>query len=519
MTPSGPAPIFDVAVVGAGPVGCALALLLADRGHHVALVERHPAPYPLPRAVHFDDETARILQACGLGTVLPSLSEPADIYEWQNAEGLPLLRLGTSGPGRSGWPTANMFNQPDLEAELHTRVDAHPHIEVHRGAAATAIDDLGDEVTLTTADPGGAGLRARYLVGCDGANSFVRGAIDAPMEDHGFFFDWLIVDVTLSSPRTFHPANLQICDPRRPTTAISGGPGRRRWEFMCLPGEDLSALDEEERAWELLAPWDVNPTTATLVRHAGYRFQARWATTWRKGRVFLAGDAAHQTPPFAGQGMCAGLRDAANLAWKLDVVLTHPEAVAILDSYEVERIPHAAAVIGFAIELGKIICVPDPDEAAARDAAMAPSVADGVATPGPGMPALEGGIVALGTPGAGEVFIQGVVSHGDGRGRFDDVLGAGWALVAPADAVAAVPAELIAWFGSIGGVVAALGPGGTVDDVDGRYTAWLADRGACAVLQRPDFYVYGSARTTEELRSLLWDLQAKLSGAHPPTRS
>jgi len=516
--------LFDVAVVGAGPVGCALALLLADRGRQVVLVERWPEPYPLPRAVHFDDETARILQACGLGPVLPSLSEPADVYEWQNAEGVPLLRLGTSGAGRSGWPSANMFNQPDLEAELQAVVDRHPHIDLRRGLEAVAVDDLGPEVLLT-ADPAtstegnaveGTILRARYLVGCDGANSFVRRAINAPMEDHGFFFDWLIVDVRLHSPRIFDPSNLQICDPRRPTTAVSGGPGRRRWEFMCLPGEDLDALDEEDRAWELLEPWDVTRDNATMVRHAGYRFQARWATTWQRGRVFLAGDAAHQTPPFAGQGMCAGLRDAANLAWKLHLVLDDPAAAAVLATYDVERIPHAAAVIGFAIELGKIICVPDPDEAAARDAAMAPTVSDGAVTPGAPMPSLDGGILALGTPGAGDLFVQGVVSDGRERGRFDDLFGAGWALVSTAATVADVPADLIEWFESIGGVVAIVGPCGIVDDVEDQYTTWFADHGASAVVQRPDFYVFGSAPSPDDLRRLLENLRSQLSGSPPP---
>ena len=138
-------------------------------------------------------------------------------------------------------------------------------------------------------------------------------------DDRGFYYDWLVVDVALHEPRVFDPPNLQVCDPRRPTTVVSGGPGRRRWEFMCLPGETLETLDEEAAAWAFLEPWDVRPDNATMVRHAGYRFRARWATRWHEGRIFLAGDAAHQTPPFAGQGMCAGLRDAANLAWKLDL--------------------------------------------------------------------------------------------------------------------------------------------------------------------------------------------------------
>ena len=211
-------------------------------------------------------------------------------------------------------------------------------------------------------------------MGCDGANSTVRDLLGVPFDDRGFYYDWLVVDVALHEPRVFDPPNLQVCDPRRPTTVVSGGPGRRRWEFMCLPGESLETLDEEAAAWAFLEPWDVRPDNATMVRHAGYRFRARWATRWHEGRIFLAGDAAHQTPPFAGQGMCAGLRDAANLAWKLDYVLGHPGATALLETYDTERIPQAAAVIEVATELGRVICIPDAEEARARDEQMAPLV-------------------------------------------------------------------------------------------------------------------------------------------------
>ncbi len=515
------APAHDVAVVGAGPVGCVLALLLADAGRRVVVVERWPVPYPLPRAVHFDDESARILQGVGLGPVLPGLSEAADVYEWQNGEGVPLLRIGTAGGGRSGWPSANMFNQPDLERELHARVERHPAIEIRRGVEAVGVHDHGDHVELSVRTTGTREseppdlVAARYLVGCDGANSFVRRALGFDMEDHGYFFDWLIVDVALHEPRPFDPVNLQICDPRRPTTAVSGGPGRRRWEFMCLPGEHLDALDDPDRAWELLAPWDVTPANSTMVRHAGYRFQARWATRWHEGRVFLAGDAAHQTPPFAGQGMCTGLRDAANLAWKLDLALGHPGSAAILDTYDEERIPHAAQVIGFAIELGKIICVPDPEAAAERDALMAPMVADGLTSPSPGMPSLTAGVLALDTPGAGELFVQGIVSDGRRTGRADDLIGGGWTLLGDAAALATIPKDLLDWFRAVGVVASIAEPedigDADIEDVDGTYRSWLAAHAVDAVIQRPDFYVYGSA-STAALPHLLVTLRSTLGG-------
>ena len=253
-------------------------------------------------------------------------------------------------------------------------------------------------------------------MGCDGANSTVRDLLGVTFDDRGFYYDWLVVDVALHEPRVFDPPNLQVCDPRRPTTVVSGGPGRRRWEFMCLPGETLETLDEEAAAWAFLEPWDVRPDNATMVRHAGYRFRARWATRWHEGRIFLAGDAAHQTPPFAGQGMCAGLRDAANLAWKLDYALGHPGAAALLETYDTERIPQAAAVIEVATELGQVICIPDAEEARARDEQMAPLVPPGGSTPAPPMPGISGGILTD-SASAGELFIQATVRAGGAEGR------------------------------------------------------------------------------------------------------
>src|SRR4029079_4766757 len=182
----------------------------------------------------------------------------------------------------------------------------------------------------------------------------------------GFFFDWLIVDVVCRERRTWTPINLQICDPKRPTTLVSGGPGRRRWEFMRLPGESLADLNNETTAWRLLEPWGLTRANATLERHAVYTFQARWVDDWWKGRLLLAGDAAHQMPPFAGQGMCSGIRDAANLAWKLAAIIHGSARDSILDSYQIERISHVRATIVFSMALGKVICIADPAEAAAR---------------------------------------------------------------------------------------------------------------------------------------------------------
>jgi 2-polyprenyl-6-methoxyphenol hydroxylase-like FAD-dependent oxidoreductase len=495
----------DVAVVGGGPTGLTLAILLAQRGHTVTVLERWADPYPLPRAVHFDHEVGRLLQACGFGDDLRAISEPAEIYEWRNATGDTLLRFGRQGDGPSGWPASSMFCQPELEALLERRVTELGGIELRRGVEVTAVEDQGDHVVVRGAD--GTTVDAAFVVGCDGASSTVRSLAGLPMHDLGFFYDWLIVDVILDEPRVYDPLNLQVCDPARPTTAVSGGPGRRRWEFMKLPGESLEELNDERRAWELLAPWDVHPGNARLERHAVYTFQARYAEQWRSGRIFLAGDAAHQMPPFAGQGLCAGVRDAGNLAWKLDLVLAGQASEALLDAYQEERLAHARGVIEFSMELGKVICVPDPDEAAARDAAMSAAVGPEPIEV-PDLPGPTSGVVHPESPHAGSLFVQGSV----GGQPFDDVHGAGWRLVScgpDASDVSALGGALGQWFDAIGGTVI---PVDTADPVFGR---WFGEHDARWALQRPDFFVYGTAKDAAGAARLLTDLRSQLLDPSP----
>ncbi|MFN7150468.1 MAG: bifunctional 3-(3-hydroxy-phenyl)propionate/3-hydroxycinnamic acid hydroxylase, partial [Microthrixaceae bacterium] len=285
----------DVAIVGAGPVGLTLAVLLAQRGRSVVVLERFPEPYRLPRAVHFDDEVGRLLQSCGIGDQLRAVSEPAEVYEWRNGAGTTLLRFGRIGTGPSGWPFSSMFCQPELEATIEARVDELASVEVRRGVTVGSLEQRDGVVELGC--DGGRTVTARYVVGCDGANSTVRDLLGVDVDDRGFFYDWLIVDVHLDEPRVFDPINLQVCDPARPTTVVSGGPGRRRWEFMRLPAETVESLNDEERAWQLLEAWDVHPHNARIERHAVYTFQARVAQRWQVDRVLLAGDAAHLMPP------------------------------------------------------------------------------------------------------------------------------------------------------------------------------------------------------------------------------
>jgi 2-polyprenyl-6-methoxyphenol hydroxylase-like FAD-dependent oxidoreductase len=492
----------EVAIVGFGPVGNVLAILLAQLGHSVVVLERWLQPYPLPRAVHFDDEVGRILQSCGIGAELRSIIEPADIYEWRNAAGTTLLRFGQAGDGLSGWPVSSMFNQPALEALLQDRARSLPGIEIRRGFDAVALDQSDGTTTLRSAD--GDEVRSRYVVGCDGANSAVRSLVGLPVRDLGYFYDWLIVDVVLDHPREFIPLNLQICDPARPSTVVSGGPGRRRWEFMRLPDETLEELNDEQRAWELLAPWDVHPANARLERHAVYTFNARYAERWRDRRVLLAGDAAHLTPPFAGQGMCAGVRDAANLSWKLHHVLGGSSPESLLDTYQQERLPSVMTTIQFSMELGKVICVSDPDEAATRDEALSAAIGP-EPTPVPPLPGISDGVVHAGAPHAGELAPQ---SYVDGR-PFDDVFGAGWRVITVDTGDGAPNPSGLDWFRSMGGRLVVL------EHPDATLGRWFADRNISWALQRPDFRLYGTATSSAEASRLLEGLRTRLSTDHP----
>jgi flavoprotein hydroxylase len=504
---------FDVAIVGYGPVGQTLAILLGQYGWSVGVLEKQPAPYPLPRAVHLDHEVARILQAAGLGEELSRLTEPADVYQWKNAAGETLLLIGSKEMGLSGWPESNMFSQPELERVLESRARALPSVEVNRGCEVVGIQATSDGVGLEVASADGARreVRARYAIGCDGANSFVRRQLGVTFTDLGFFFDWLIVDLVPHEARVWDPINGQLCDPARPTTVVSGGPGRRRWEFMRLPGETIEELNNEATAWRLLEPWNLRPANATLERHAVYTFQARWADEWRKGRVFLAGDAAHQMPPFAGQGMCSGIRDAANLAWKLDLVLSGKAADAVLDTYASERIPQVRQVVDFSIELGKVICVADPVEAAARDAAMIAAAREKGLTPPLPTPAIGPGLLFAGDPLAGHLFLQGDVRRGDKVGRFDDVVARGFTLVSSvADPAAVLEPDLAAFFASLGGTCAHVAPSGPIRDVNGSYQRWFAEHGVAVALARPDFHVFGTARAVDGAGVLVARLRSAL---------
>ena len=524
----------DVAVVGAGPVGTLLAILLGQRGKRVTLIERWTKHYALPRAVTYDHEIARIFATLGIDSEHDqAISYHDELYYWKNKDRQNLQIVDWQSQSASGWRVRYWFNQPMMEKRLLAIAAGLPNITIMRGWQGIGLQQDERGVTLSLqrnpeeVGPNGEkhSLRAQFVAGADGANSFVREALGIENEDKGYFFDWLILDMIPKfdyvASRGGEPAQWQLCDPKRPTTIVPGGPGpvpgghaRRRWEFMVLPGESAHDLQKPERAWELLKPWGLTPENAELERSAVYRFQARWAKQWNKGRCVIGGDAAHLMPPFAGEGMCAGVRDAVAMAWRLNGILEGKFDLDVLDSYSSERIEHAKHYINFSQVLGQIICIADEDVATERDKRMFAELAQRNGTPVPtDICQLGLGAWCEESAHAGELAVQGVVEAKGKRGRFDQVVGQGWVVIAfdadPLQALTDAQRRQLIQLEAITVRLAPEGMKGDVVDLEGTFKRWLERIDARYVLIRPDFYVAVTANSPEAFQARF----AKVMGA------
>ncbi|MDX1420975.1 MAG: bifunctional 3-(3-hydroxy-phenyl)propionate/3-hydroxycinnamic acid hydroxylase [Rubricoccaceae bacterium] len=356
---------YDIALVGYGPVGSLLAALLGACGLRVLVLERETTPYALPRAAHLDDEALRVLQAAGADAATLAAARPLDGMDLVTDDGRLLLRLRKVGARAEpyGFPAATLIHQPTVEGALRARAEAHPTVEVRLGHAVGAVREEDGGATLAVQGPEGPyEVRAAWVVGCDGANSLVREAMGSPLVPvRRFAQRWLVVDATLrgSAGLDLPERLLQISSPRRPTTSVPFPDPRHRWEFMLRPDEDAEAMTTPETVRRLLAP-HVDPDAVEVERAAVYTFRAVVAARWRRGRLLLAGDAAHQMPPFLGQGLGAGIRDAHNLAWKLALAARGMADAALLDTYGEERRPHVAAVTRLAVRAGRVIQLGGP---------------------------------------------------------------------------------------------------------------------------------------------------------------
>ncbi|MGF6852742.1 3-(3-hydroxy-phenyl)propionate hydroxylase [Paraburkholderia sp. CI3] len=483
---------YDVAVIGLGPTGATLANLLAIEGLRVLVLERDKEIFALPRAVHFDGECMRVFQTLGLtDKLLPKLFVGPGM-KFVNGEGKLLIdwqRPTCIGP--QGWSASYKFHQPDLENALRERLAQQSSVDVRLRHEVFALDEASDGVQLRFEDTccGKLGrTTARYVVGCDGARSIARRFMGTELTDLKSHERWVVVDVLLDAPRPdLGDYSVQYCDPARPTTYTRGPGNRRRWEIMVMPGDDVTQLTSPEWLWDKLARW-ISPADARLERSAIYTFHSVVANGWRRGRLLLAGDAAHQTPPFMGQGMGAGIRDASNLAWKLGAVIHGEAPDTLLDSYESERSPHVRLFIETAVQLGSVIQTTRSDLAEVRDEEMSAAIRNFV-TPQP----------RLG-PGAWIDEPSGVAGHIAPQPRLldgqlvDDVIGYRFALLARPELLRECP--------DVANSAAQAGVGIVASD-GAAVREWLESIDAPAVLVRPDRYVYGVAQDGESLQNLL----------------
>lgn len=485
-----PQRMHDVAIVGLGPTGATLANLLGAAGLSVVVLEREAGVFPLPRAIHFDGEVLRILQGAGLREQALAIARPGEqgMHFVNGAGETMLIRGGSAALGPHGCANNYYFHQPELEAVLREGLTRFANVDVRLRSEVTGVAQDAEGATLAVREAGSgqtSTARARYVIGCDGARSPVRQHMGSAMLDLGLRQPWLVFDVVLRQPVDLPAHTVQHCDPARPMTYCNVVGDRRRWEIMVLPGDDHEALVQPESLWRLVAPW-VRPDQARLERAAIYTFHSVIAQGWRRGRLLLAGDACHQTPPFLGQGMCAGIRDAANLAWKLEAVLARQASDSLLDTYESERAPHVRALIELAVRLGNIIQTTDPALAAKRDAKFRAGRPEIFELP----PQVLGEGAFDAQPGspAGRPFPQPRLQ--DGR-LLDELLGRRSAVIGRHPALAAAaPATVERWRRADAMVI---------DQPDATLRDWLDAQEAQAVILRPDRYIVGVARTGLDL--------------------
>jgi 2-polyprenyl-6-methoxyphenol hydroxylase-like FAD-dependent oxidoreductase len=550
-TSAAPITTCDVAVVGYGPTGMMLAALLGRQGHHVVVLERYDGLYNLPRAACFDDEIMRTFQKLGLvEAVMPGTVVQTD-YEWVNGAGEMLLEVSYDSLAPGGWAALYMMYQPHLETVLDGFCRSLPTVEVRQGVVVDGLNMSDDRVELTAVGPGDvrSGVHARFVIGADGGAGFVRPALGVELVDYAFQENWLVCDFHKRRHLPAVPSFRQVCDPAQPIAIVRIGPEHHRFSFMLDPDEAPGRATDPERVWERVAGY-LSREDAELIRVANYVFRSRIAERWRSGPVMLAGDAAHEMPPFLAQGMCSGIRDSHNLAWKLDLVLTGRADAAVLDTYQVEREPHVRFITEKAIELGRVQTLRDPAAAHERDRRL---IAQRRAEQTPAkivFPGLGAGLVASAAPHAGERFVQGVVARRGGEPqRFDDLLGSGPVIVARhREMLGALSAAQVEFWQTLGGRVAVVGEpeqatkadraaenGDPVTagadprtgdhllrqvielvDVEQVYSEWFGARDVEAVVVRPDWYVYGATAEVAGLSALLTELASALRS---PARS
>ncbi len=488
----------SVVIVGAGPTGVTAATLLAQYGVATTVLDRWPGVYPQPRAVHLDDEVHRILTRVGIAESFAAISRPALGLRLIDPRMRVLAEFHRDPhKRRNGYPSANMFDQPELEGLLRDNLTTYPEITLRGNVEVTDIAEAGDgktRVTFTDRSDGTVQIiDGDYLLGCDGANSLVRNRIGSQMQDLNFEQRWLVVDVSSPVELEQWDGVHQLCDSRRAGTFMRIRGNRYRWEFRLLDGEKAEDFNTIKTLGPLIAPWTgrVDQDRLEIIRVAEYTFRAKLADHWRRGNVFILGDAAHLTPPFVGQGLCAGLRDAMNLSWKLAGVVHGTLEPSVLDSYEQERKPHARSMIQLALMVGR----------AMTSGGRAGDMLRGLVVPRMHLlPGLRKRVLDSETP----ALSRSALVQGPGRlagklcpnpqtpdGRFlDEVLGNGFAVVTSRELSDSDRAEVQ----RRGAAVYVAGPGSDL-------ASWLGDGRVTAAILRPDHTVMAAGNEVSQLCS------------------
>ena len=530
--------VLDVVIAGYGPVGATLAKLLGQSGLNVAVLESASAIYDKPRAITADHEAMRVFQECGLSDAIAPGTVPHPGTDYRGLNGQVIKRFYPQPPPHPlAWEPTFMFVQPDMEAAIRAGVQGHANVQVLLGHELTSFEEDRDGVVVRarrSPDGTDAELCCRYLIACDGGRSLVRRQLGSPIEDLAFDEWWMIIDARIKGAVELPPRAVQYCRPARPGTYMVGPGTLRRWEIKLLPGEsaeDFQSAEAVRKVWGSFIDVDA----FELWRTAIYRFHALVVAQWNTARVFLMGDAAHQMPPFLGQGLCAGIRDASNLAWKLDGVLKGRFSESVLATYGMERKPHVRTVVSHAKSFGLIIGELDPDAARARDERLEAELHSGRAETvrQKFIPGLTCGLIdtdADGEPtrGAGALFPQPWVRGADGEfHRLDDQLPRGFLIATNLDGVDGwLDAEARAIWARLGGQMARISPSaapghGTMaafSERDGVFAGWLAAQGQPVALVRPDHYVHGMASDAAGLGALVRRLGQSLL-AHGPVEA
>ncbi len=350
---------YDVVIVGLGPTGGTLANLLAMHGFSILVLEKEKSFYPLPRAVHFDDEVMRVFETIGITntflkhTIINKGTKFVDkknrvILDW------PRPREITE----NGWYPSYRFNQPDLERELRKKLKSYKKVEIKQSSNVKKITNNKNDVVITFEDIYSKKIfeiKSKYLIGCDGANSITRSQMKIKMNNLGFTQKWAVIDLILNKDKKNLPdRTIQYSNPSRPATYCRNVGKRRRWEFAIKKTEKIETILSDKYIWNFLKPW-LRKKEARMERKTIYTFQSALAQSWKKGRIFLAGDAAHLMPPFMGQGMCAGIRDVSNLAWKISYCLNNEHDEKLLKTYQSERSSNVKEYIETTMRMGEFV--------------------------------------------------------------------------------------------------------------------------------------------------------------------